>query len=617
MKNLEIAKIFEQAADLLALLEENTFKILAYRKIARTLEELPSAVEKLAETGELQAVPGIGKSSAERISEYLRTGKIAEFEELLSQVPPGVLQMIKIPSVGPKTAALLWHEGGVTTIEDLTAKIQAGAAGGLMNIKGLGEKKLKKIADNLAHLATSSGRIRLGEALPVAQAFVEFLKGLKGVEEAQYCGSLRRGKETIGDIDIAVAARQEVAQSIGDAVCKHTFCATVIQLGESKTSIRTGNGIQIDVRVVPPDSWGAALQYFTGSQAHNVKLREIAVKKGLKLNEWGLFRNAPSAAQVKKGKTKDAAAPEENVASRTEEEIYAALGMSWIPPEMREDHGEIESAQKDFSERQESAGKKGGKPAVLIELLERTHIRGDLHMHTTASDGSNSIEEMVAEAKRRGYEYVAITDHSKSQFQANGLKTDRLLEHIERIHAVAANAIKSGILVLAGSEVDILADGSLDYEDDLLAKLDWVVASPHAALSQESDAATQRLVRAASNPYVCVMGHPTGRIVPSRRGLEPDMGKVIFAAARNGIAMEINANYHRLDLRDVHARMCVEAKVPLCIDTDAHSLPEFDQMVYGVLTARRAWATRADVLNTRTREGLQEWLANRKQMAGW
>ncbi len=279
--------------------------------------------------------------------------------------------------------------------------------------------------------------------------------------------------------------------------------------------------------------------------------------------------------------------------------------MTWMPPEIREDRGEIEEAIKNQ------------KSKIKMELVELSDIRGDLHMHTKASDGSNTIEELVAEAKRRGYQYIAITDHSKSQFQANGLKSDRLLEHIKAIHAVAKEAEKSGMLVLAGSEVDILADGSLDYEDDLLAKLDWVVASPHAALTQEAEAATQRLVRAASNPYVSVIGHPTGRIVPSRRGLEPDMSKVIFAAARHGVALEINANYHRLDLRDTHVKMAVDAKVPICIDTDAHSLPEFDQMLYGILTARRGWATKADILNAKPLNAFKKWLKERKELAGW
>jgi DNA polymerase (family 10) len=613
VKNQEIASLFGKMADILALLGENSFKILAYRKIARVVEELPDAVEKLAEkSGALEGVEGIGKSSAEKIREYLHSGKVAEFVDLESQVPAGVLEMMKIPTLGPKTAAMLWREGGVTTVAELKAKI---ADGSLLSvgIKGLGDKKLKKIEENLAYLATSSGRIRLGEAMPIAEAFVEFLLGVKGVEKAQYCGSLRRGKETIGDIDIAVAADMKHGESIGEAVAKHPLAAQVIQVGESKTSIRAntaGGTIQVDVRVVPPESYGAAIQYFTGGLAHNVKLREMAVKMGMKVNEWGVY-------DVKGGK-------EKKIAGETEEGVYAALGLAWMPPEMREDRGEIENAKLETqNSKLGKAGKKSSSTErrtsnnATIELVELADIRGDLHMHTKASDGTCTIEEMVGEAKRRGYQYVAITDHSKSQFQANGLKADRLLEHIKKIHAVAKEAEKSGILVLAGSEVDILADGSLDYEDDLLAKLDWVVASPHAALTQEPDPATERLVRAASNPYVSVMGHPTGRIVPSRRGLEPDIAKVIFAASRHGVAMEINAHYYRLDLRDQHVKMTVDAGVPVCINTDAHGLEDFNQMRYGILTARRGWAKKTDVLNTKSLDEFKKWLKGRKEMAGW
>ena len=469
MKNLEIAKLFERTAEVMAVLGENSFRVLAYKKIARALEDLPHDVVKLAASEELESVPGIGKSSAEKIKEYLRTGRIEEFDDVLAQIPVGVMEMIKIPSVGPKTAAILWHEGGVTTIEGLKAAIDAGT---LTEIKGLGEKKLMKIKENLTHLTASSGRIRLGDAMPLAVEFVAFLKGLPGVVNAQYCGSLRRGKETIGDVDITVAAKDEHAGAIAEAVTKHVFTATVIQTGQSKTSVRTGNGVQIDVRVVPPESWGAAIQYFTGSQAHNVRVRELAVRRGMKVNEWGVYKLAD-------GK-------EEKIAGETEEGVYEAVGMCWIPPEIREDRGEIELAMAAFEKLKAEKAKR----KTWIELVEVADIRVDLHMHTVASDGSNTIEQLVGEAKRRGYQYIAVTDHSKSQFQANGLRADRLIGHIAAIHAVAREAEKSGILVLAGSECDILADGSLDYEDELLAKLDWVVASPHAALSQESEAAT-------------------------------------------------------------------------------------------------------------------------------
>ncbi|HVT81201.1 MAG TPA: DNA polymerase/3'-5' exonuclease PolX [Phycisphaerae bacterium] len=610
MKNQEIAAVFEKAADILALLDENSFRVLALRKVARAIEEMPSSIESAAAENTLESFPGIGKSSAERIREYLKSGKIAEFEELTAQVPPGVLEIMRIPTVGPKTASLLWREGGVTTVAQLMTEIEMGDKSPLLKIKGVGAKKLSKMKENLAHVAASSGRVRLGDALPIAEELVDFLRTLPGVQQVQYCGSLRRGKETIGDIDIAVAAPLEKGLAIGEAVTKHPKCSAVIQLGESKTSIRASArfNIQVDVRVVPPESFGAAIQYFTGSKEHNVKLRERAIKMGMKVNEWGVY-------QIHGDK-------ETRVAGDTEEGVYAALGHQWMPPEMREGWGELDAAKLDASKAEKPAGKSRSKienQKSKIDLVELADIRGDLHTHTTASDGSCTIEEMVAEAKRRGYQYIAITDHSKSQFQANGLKSDRLLEHIAAIHAVAKQADKGPqpILVLAGSEVDILADGSLDYEDELLAKLDWVVASPHAALTQETDPATARLVRAASNPFVTVMGHPTGRIVPSRRGLEPDMSKVIFAAVRAGTAMEINANYHRLDLRDIHVKMAVDAKVPICINTDAHGLVDFDQMRYGIMTARRGWAAKANILNTKTRDELQKWLKERKAAAAW
>ncbi len=792
MKNAELAKLFEHVADVLAVLGENVFRVNAYKKIARTLDEMPGDIEALAKTESLEDVPGIGKASAEKIGEYLRTGKVREFEDIFGQVPAGVMEIMRIPTVGPKTVAILWNEGGVNSLEKLKAKIEDGS---LIGLPGIGAKKLEKIKENMAFLATSAGRIRIGEALPIAVELVEFLKSVKDVKNAQYCGSLRRGKETIGDVDIAVAAEETFAAAINEALRKHQVVAQIIQSGPSKTSFRTSAGLQVDVRIVPPESFGAAVQYFTGSKEHNVRVREIAVKKGLKINEWGVFK-------VKGEK-------EERIGGATEEEIYDAIGLATVPPEMREDRGEVEwaieqgtstsggrieselerfvsklpqripsgnsaadaihrqyrpeilrlldigyskylpkvrwvdmgnsnqelvdafeaalvgifdpplnsqklmrlsvaedlisryGAQQLYKEAQNATdwvscdnagararalksipkGKRGvylfkagssgwtqqqlgyiGKAAVgkagssdiryrikdhfddesradnfpdkflqllrsfvmrespqcyAIELVELADIRGDLHMHTVASDGVCSIEEMVAECKRRGYQYCAITDHSKSQFQANGLKVDRLMDHIKAIHAVAKEAERSGILVLAGSEVDILADGSLDYEDDVLAKLDWVVASPHAALTQESDAATQRLVRAAANPHVCVIGHPTGRIVPSRRGLEPDMQKVIFAAARNGIALEINANCYRLDLRDTHVKMAVDANVPICINTDAHGIPDFDQMIYGVLTARRGWATAAHILNARPLAEFKSWLKGRKEAAAW
>jgi DNA polymerase (family 10) len=600
MKNAELAQLFDKTADVLAIKGENSFRVNAYRRVARTLTELGEDVETLLNDGRLAETPGIGESSVSKVREYLKTGHIAELEELWSEVPAGVLELLQVPNLGPKTAALLWHEQGIASVEQLRKALDQPDFGSLTEIAGLGAKKLEKIKQSLAFLTTSSGRVSIAEALPLAEELVSYLRALPGVTQAQYCGSLRRGRETIGDIDIALAAESSHGAAISKAVTQHPSTAAVIGAGPTKTSIRTADGVQVDVRVLPPESWGAALLYFTGSKEHNIRLRELAISKGLKLSEWGLFKG------------------EESIASRTEEEIYAALDLAWIPPEMREDRGELDLFHKLHTASPGHAKHAGQKAdGGAWRSLEISDLQGDLHMHTRASDGTRSIEEMVAECKRRGFKYLAITDHSKSSFQANGLRVDRLLEHIAAIHAVAREAAKSDMLVLAGSEVDILADGSLDYEDDVLAKLDWVVASPHAALTQEADAATARLVRVCANPYVHVVGHPTGRIVPNRRGLEPDMAKVVFAAARHGVALELNAHHARLDLRDTHLKLARDAGVPVCINCDAHGFEDFGELRYGILTARRGWLRREDVLNARPLEAFRRWLEDRKHQASW
>ncbi len=582
-KNQDIAELFNRAADVMALLEENSFRVLGTRKVARIIEDLPEDIKTLQEQGRLEQMPGIGKGTVDKVSEYLRTGHISEFEELAGRVPTGVLEMLAISSVGVKTAHQLWKEAGITTVAELKKHLVEGT---MPKLKGFGEKKQLKIRQNMEFMEEAGKRIGIGWALPLAEAYCDAVRKVKGVSQVQYCGSLRRGKESVGDIDILVCAEAEMVPAITAAVLSHQDTQQTLGAGETKISIRTRTGLQVDFRIVAKPNWGAALQYFTGSREHNVRLREAAVKRGMKLNEWGLFKD------------------QTQVAGENEESIYAALEMAWLPPEMREDRGEIELAQlmyqhgrgasiKVTDSRLEYLSRK--IPAVW-PVLQISDIRGDLHSHTTASDGHCSIDDMIAEAKRRGYEYFAITDHSKSQVQANGLRVDRLMEHIKAIRAAAAKV--KGITVLAGSEVDILADGSLDYPDDVLQQLDWVVASPHAALSQESEVATARLIRAAGNPLVDVIGHPTGRLVGGRRGLEPDMKAVIMAAARSGVALEINSHDLRLDLRDIHARMAVEAGVPLCINTDAHQREDMDKMVYGILTARRAWAQSGNVINT-------------------
>ena len=582
-RNQDIAELFNRAADVMALLEENSFRVLGTRKVARIIEDLPEDVKTLQDQNRLEQTPGIGKSTVDKISEFLRTGHISEFEELAGRVPAGVLEMLAISSVGVKTAHQLWKEAGITSVAELKKHLVEGT---MPKLKGFGEKKQLKIRQNMEFMEEAGKRIGIGWALPLAEAYCDTVAKVTGVSQVQYCGSLRRGKETIGDIDILVCSEAEAVPVITAAILAHEQTQQTVGAGETKISIRTRAGLQVDFRIVAAQHWGAALQYFTGSKEHNVRLRELAIKRGLKLNEWGLFRD------------------QQSVAGENEPGIYTALELAWLPPEMREDRGEIELAGLMYKRlRGESIKVTDSRLEYLARdipalwpVLQLSDMRGDLHSHTTASDGHCSIDDMIAEAKRRGYEYFAITDHSKSQVQANGLRVDRLMEHIKAIHAAAAKV--KGITILAGSEVDILADGSLDYPDEVLQQLDWVVASPHSALSQESEAATARLIRAAANPLLDVIGHPTGRLVGGRRGLEPDMKAVIMAAARSGVALEINSHDLRLDLRDIHARMAVEAAVPLCINTDAHQREDMDKMIYGILTARRAWAQPGNVINT-------------------
>ncbi len=596
-RNQDLAGLFNRAADVMALLEENSFRVLGTRKVARIIEDLPEDVKLLDAQGRLEHISGIGKSTVEKIHEFLRTGHISEFEELTGRVPAGVLEMLAISSVGVKTAHQLWKEAGITTVADLKKHLVEGT---MPKMKGFGEKKQLKIRQNMEFMEEAGKRIGIGWALPLAESYCGTLAKVTGVSQVQYCGSLRRGKENVGDIDILVCAQASTAPAITQAVLAHEQTQQTIGAGDTKISIRTKAGLQIDFRIVAQQHWGAALQYFTGSKEHNVRLRELAVKRGLKLNEWGLFKG------------------EESVAGENEQDIYTALELAWLPPEMREDRGEIERAQlmykRSRGEHIEVKDRRleylGQKIPAVWPMLEIADIRGDMHSHTTASDGHCSIDDMIAEAKRRGYEYFAITDHSKSQVQANGLRVDRLVEHCKAIRAAAAKV--KGMTVLAGSEVDILADGSLDYPDEVLQELDWVVASPHAALSQESDAATARLVRAAANPLVDVIGHPTGRLVGGRRGLEPDMKAVVMAAARSGVALEINSHDLRLDLRDIHARLAVEMGVPLCINTDAHQREDMDKIIFGILTARRAWATAENVINTWSWEKIRQRRESRR-----
>lgn len=583
--NDDLAARFHEAAKLLELHGANAFKVNALARVGRVIEALPGDITGLATMEQLTAIDGIGDSSARKIIEYTTTGTIAEFDELRSGLPAGLLDVMRLPGVGPKTARLLHQHAGVTDIPTLKEKLNTGE---LLAVPRMGEKTLQNIRDSLAFVESASERIRLGQALPLAEAIVEFLREVPGVQRVQYAGSLRRGRDTIGDLDILASTTNP--EGLSDAFCDYRTAelkvGKILARGETKCSIRLTSGIQVDLRLIPDESFGAALLYFTGSKEHNVALRELALKKGMSLNEYGLFPHDGDAAPHKRGIVAHAAA--------TEESIYEQLGMAWIPPEIREASGEIDAATA----------------RTLPKLIELTDIRAELHAHTIASDGRLTIDALIDQARARGLHTIAITDHSKSSVQANGLTPDRLLRHIDEIHA--ARVRHPDMQVLAGSEVDILPDGRLDYDDEILARLDIVVASPHASLRQEPELATTRLIAAASHPLVHILGHPTGRLVNQREGLNPDISRVIAAAVAHGTAMEVNANHYRLDLRDTHVRAAVEAGALITIDTDAHVIADFDELRYGILTARRGWLTPARCPNTWAAADLAAWLRRKR-----
>jgi DNA polymerase (family 10) len=582
-RNAELARVFAEIADVLDLTGANAFRVNAHRKVARTIEEAGEDIAALASSdpARLRAIPGIGDSSAHKIEEWARTGKVKEHDELLATIPAGVPGLLQVPGLGPKRVRTLWHEGGVDSVDTLRKKLADGSLGGL---PGMGPKTLKAIEDALRFMEGTRGRIRLGEAMPVALAFCELLRAVPGAAQVSHAGSLRRGRETIGDIDLLASGTDHAA--LHAALRGAPGVSQVIASGDTKTSVRTDRGLQVDLRTVDDDRFGAALLYFTGSKEHNVRLRERAQRMGMRLNEYGLFRESEGAAGTPQSRG------EAPVAARTEEEVYGALGLWWIPPELREDHGELDARP----------------PADLVRVED---VRAELHCHTTASDGTMEIDGMVQEAIRRGFHTIAITDHSRGQAQANGLSIERLRTHAAAVHEVARAHAKR-IAVLAGSEVDILADGTLDYPDDVLAELDFVVASPHSALRADPAAATERLLAAIRHPLVHVIGHPTGRIVGAREGLSPDIGLLAREAAARRVALEVNANSMRLDLRDAHVRICRDAGCLVAIDTDAHGDGDFDQLGYGVLTARRGWLGTDLCVNAWTRERLGEWVRSKR-----
>ncbi|BAM03581.1 DNA polymerase/3'-5' exonuclease PolX [Phycisphaera mikurensis] len=593
--NASLTAVFEDMARLTEVLGGNGFKVNAFVKAARVVEALERDAASFSRS-ELVALPGVGTGTADRILEFVESGAVADHEDLKERVPAGVVALMGISGIGPKSAARFWHEAEVESIDDLKAAIDDGR---LAALKGFGQKKIDGIAKSLAFAERFGDRHRRGVAAALAGAVAEAVAGVEGVRRVEAAGSLRRGAETIGDVDVLAAVPGPgpsaedptpapdpgVTAAVFDAVEKLDGVEEVLVRGDTKLSVRFGAGLQADVRAVPAACFGAALAYFTGSKEHNVALRERAGKRGMSLSEYALTDKRGGAV----------------VASATEAEIHGALGLAFVPPELREDRGEVQRAE---------AAHDAGEP--LPRLVETADLKAELHAHTTASDGVMSIDELVEAALARGFHSVAVTDHSRSQVQANGLSAGRLEKHIEAVRD-AAKRWKKQISVLAGSEVDILADGTMDYPDDLLAELDVVVASPHAALAQEPEAATRRLLRAIENPHVTVMGHLTGRLVLKREGLSPDMPAIVKAAADRGVALEINASPYRLDLRDRHAALALEAGVRLAINTDAHGPDNFLNAVHGVATARRAGAQARDVVNTFGREELAAWIRSTKR----
>ncbi len=569
MNNLQIADVFTKIAALTDLKGEGVFVVRAYQRAAHTIERLPVELEQyVAEGNNLREISGIGEAISKKIRELLETGRLEFYEKLKAEFPEGLLQLLDVPGIGPKTAMLVCTELGVSTVEELEAAIEDGRVAALPR---LGEKAAENILRHIRSPRTKEQRTPLGRALPVAEAVIEHLRQRgPGIRRLEPAGSLRRYEETVGDIDLVCTA--DDPKGVIDAFVALPEVADVLGHGSTKGSVVTKVGLQVDLRVVTDEEYGSLLQYFTGSKQHNVILREYANRMGLSLNEYGITDTKTGEVQ----KYTD------------EEPFYARLGLPYFPPELRQGTTELDVARR----------------GALPNLVEMSHINGDLHVHTDWSDGRDAMEAMLAAAAERGYQYLAITDHSSGRGIANGLTRERLLRQIELVRSLDGRF--GTMKLLTGSEVDIRADGSLDYAEELLRELDVVVASVHSAMGQDRETMTERIIRAMRNPYVTVIGHPTTRLVGQRPPIEVDMEALFQAAAETGTAMEINASPDRMDLRDVHVLRAKEVGVPLMINTDAHWTEHFANMRFGVAVARRGWCEAIHIVNTRP---LDEFLA--------
>jgi DNA polymerase (family 10) len=572
LKNLELSQIFEQIAKILKIKGENHFKIRAYEKITLVLENLPIDIETIYQQGGLNNIPGVGTGIAKKIEEFLTTGKLEYYEKLKETIPTGVIELLDIPEVGPKTAKLLYEKLEVDNIEKLERAIKEHQ---IKDLPGMGEKSETNILRGIELYKRRKERFLLGRALPLAEEMVESLSQLKETNKISFAGSLRRKKETIGDIDILVTSQNP--EKIMKTFTSLPQVREILSEGPTKSSIITKDDLHIDVRVVEPVSFGAALQYFTGSKAHNIKLRELALKRNLKINEYGVF-------EVESGN---------RIAGEKEEEVYQALNLPFIPPELREDRGEIEAAQENR----------------LPQLIEYSQIKGDLHLHTKWSDGAHTIKQMAEAAQKIGYKYIAITDHSQSLKFAGGLIEERLREQVEEIQKL--NQELKDFTILSGIEVDIKSDGSLDFSDEILSKLDVVIAAIHSGFKQESKIITERIIKAMQNRFVNIIAHPTGRLIGYRESYQVDINEMMEVAAKTGTILEINSYPERLDLNDIYCRMAKEKGVQLAIETDAHSIEGLTFMDLGVAVARRGWLEEKEVINTLPLDKLLKRLKNK------
>jgi DNA polymerase (family 10) len=569
MQNKHIADIFDNISDILEFKQDNPFKIRAYRKASQVLSSMSEDISTYAEKDTLTSLDGIGKELSEKIKEIIKTGHLETYERLRKEVPEGILDIMSISGIGPRTAKLFYDKLKIDSVEKLKQKAQKGELSRLPSIK---EKTEQNILKAINFIEGSSERMLLGEALPIADEIVERLKGFKQVEKISLAGSLRRMKETIGDIDILVSSKKPAC--VMDHFIKTGGTKKVMAHGDTKSSIMTEEGIQVDLRVVEPGSYGAALVYFTGSKAHNINIRRLAVKKKLKINEYGVF-------YVKNNRKK---------AGSREKDVYRSIGLDMIPPELREDTGEVNAARSH----------------KLPSLIEFKDIKGDLHVHSNLSDGDYTIEELADIYKDRGYSYIASTDHSQSLKVAGGLSEKQLLSKTEDIRKL--NKRFKGFRILAAAEVDIKSDGKLDYPDELLKELDIVIAAIHSGFKQQRKQITERILKAMDNRHVNILAHPTGRLIGRREAYDVDLEKVITHAKDTNVAIEINSYPERLDLDDIHTKRAVETGAKLVVSTDFHSKEQMDFMRLGVAVARRGWAQKKDVLNTLTAEKLLKYI---------